>query len=329
MNNRNELFDFYKGLLMFGVIWGHFILHLLVGENNDINIHWILRTYDMPMFMLISGYFFSKSCDKYCLKELLVNKLTTIAIPCVIWSLLYSYGKSVDCFYFLTAILISSISMAFIHKVVKQKTIKGILITLLCIFFHFINLPLWNLAYLFPFFVLGYYNYGFHCSMNRLYVVLAFITSLCFWNTEYTVWNSGSCLTSNYMMIPIVIFRNLIAILGGYSFIFLSTILFNTINKNSFPFKTIILAGKESLLLYILQCFPFRVCENIMYKIVDYLGFNPISFNKQFFGYVIAPISSFFLMAILLYMISLMKKNKYTYLLCGPKIQDIRKRWTN
>lgn len=82
---RDNKHDFYKGLLMWGVVWGHCITVLLNGAENNIGIHLILRTYDMPFFMLISGFFFAFSIKKYTLKDLLKNKITTILLPTFFW----------------------------------------------------------------------------------------------------------------------------------------------------------------------------------------------------------------------------------------------------
>lgn len=54
---RDARFDFYKGMFIWGVVWGLAITALLNGQINDVGKHPIMRTYDMPGFMAISGFF--------------------------------------------------------------------------------------------------------------------------------------------------------------------------------------------------------------------------------------------------------------------------------
>lgn len=81
---RDSKIDFYKGMLMVGVIWGHTInaYHL---SDYTCWIHLFFRTYDMPFFMLLSGVFLAVSIQKYDLKKLLLNKLTTLFVPLAVW----------------------------------------------------------------------------------------------------------------------------------------------------------------------------------------------------------------------------------------------------
>lgn len=155
---RNERIDFYKAMLMLGVVWGHCITNLLVGDDNTIGIHVIVRTYDMPMFMLISGYFLAFSMEKRTWSTLVKEKVMRIALPMIFWGLLICKGKVInvfDCFYFLSALFLSSIVVLTIGKI-NKLCIQIITFIFVTIVLNFIPLYLWNLSYLFPYFVLGY-----------------------------------------------------------------------------------------------------------------------------------------------------------------------------
>ena len=54
---RNAKWDFYRGLLIWGVVIGHTITALKSGDSSYVWLHTFLRMYDMPMFAFISGYF--------------------------------------------------------------------------------------------------------------------------------------------------------------------------------------------------------------------------------------------------------------------------------
>lgn len=155
--NRNEKFDFYKGILMFGVIWGHTITNLLCGSQNNIDIHWIMRTYDMPLFMVISGYFMSFTLSRKSLYQAIKDKVTMILLPTLIWGLIITYGKSVGPLYFLWAIFYSSLIMAILCKVVKSNVLRSIICVIIVISLNFAPFTWSNMSYLFPFFALGYF----------------------------------------------------------------------------------------------------------------------------------------------------------------------------
>ena len=53
-------YDLYKGLLMFSVILGHTFTAISVNSY----LHIFIRSFDMPFFAFISGYFLRKSCKK-------------------------------------------------------------------------------------------------------------------------------------------------------------------------------------------------------------------------------------------------------------------------
>jgi len=166
---RNERMDFYKGVLMFGVIWGHAITSLLAGSQNNVSIHWIMRTYDMPLFMLISGYFLGFSLKKRSLKELIKDKLTTIFFPAYIWGVIitYSYMLAFLSLYFLWAVFFSSLIIAFIAKTCANIKIGIIYVLIVTVLLQFIPDTLWNLSYLFPFFAIGYFINAFEIKPRR------------------------------------------------------------------------------------------------------------------------------------------------------------------
>jgi hypothetical protein len=153
---RNEEVDFFKGLLMLGVIWGHTITSLKCGSTSSIWIHTFFRTYDMPFFMVISGFFLSYSAHRYTTVTLIKNKLTTIALPAAVWSLVFYHHPWNN--YFLWAVFVSSVIVILTCALIKHSKIRIICFTMITLAFHTTNMYIWNLPYLFPFFVLGYYG---------------------------------------------------------------------------------------------------------------------------------------------------------------------------
>ncbi len=121
---RNERYDFYKAVLMFGVVWGHTITNMGGGEISC-NITWFLRLYDMLFFMLISGYFLKFNVEKYNTKQLLLNKITTILLPTILWTLILTMGQHLfSGYYFLHAIFYSSVTIILIEKLLGSEEFK-------------------------------------------------------------------------------------------------------------------------------------------------------------------------------------------------------------
>lgn len=88
MKNRDNKFDFIKGILIILVVIGHAIQALYGIDNKEVwynPIFNIVYTFHMPLFIFISGYFFSSSL-KYSFSILLEKKATRLLVPTFIWS---------------------------------------------------------------------------------------------------------------------------------------------------------------------------------------------------------------------------------------------------
>lgn len=155
---RNQKFDFLKGLLMFGVIWGHLITCLLNNAHNDVSIHWMMRTFDMPFFMLISGYFLAIGMQRKSVKQMLLDKVTTILLPTVLWSVLCSMFRAWDMFYFLWAVFYSSVFMT-VCQCFKNEKLRLVAHILVAIAISCVPYTFYNMSYLYPFFVMGYWYF--------------------------------------------------------------------------------------------------------------------------------------------------------------------------
>ena len=325
MEERNSIYDFYKGFLMWGVIWGHCITALLNGDVNTNGIHLILRTYDMPFFMLISGFFFSFSVQKYTLKKLITNKITTILIPTILWGLVCSNFKDVDSYYFLWAVFLSALIVAVVTTTQLPSYGKMIVFGVIIIALHIQPYYLWNLSYLFPYFVLGYY--GVIIKKQKYYnielPIIIFVTCLCFWKSSYTIWNAGANILHGGGKLALTIaLRTIVAISGIIvvkSLLDVSYTYLKTNKKTWVEFVT--LCGKNTLALYILQqIVVFRYVRKIVRFICAHFQTNPFNFNEKFLGYILAPLLAILIMWFLVQFILWCKSHKYTNKLFGFKI---------
>lgn len=326
---RDNRIDFVKGILMWGVIYGHTINALTSGVQHDgVILHTFIRIYDMPFFMFLSGFFMRKSLGKHGVKYQLVNRTSMILLPILIWTLPRLHFSYHD-YYFLWAVYASSIVCiftSFLTKKISQDKLRNIfeLFTLIVVVvtLHLFYVP-WNLFYLLPFFIVGYYvkRLDFAFPIKKL-PSLVFIIGLCFWSTRYTPWEIDALSWEQHPVnIIIYAYRFLLGILGIYIMGGILTKVYE-ISKNGGGIIT--LCGKETLALYLLQGI---VIERILNRIINYTEtWLKISTYPQVFlnllGYVFAPVISFIVMVALYRCIIWMKNHHFTKKLFGFKLLE-------
>lgn len=223
IGKRNEDVDFYKGLLMWGVIYGH----MLAGINRTFDtgssfLYAFLTIFDMPFFMILSGFFLKKSLSKKTVIELLRSRTTMIFVPIVIWTLIagqWTIGR----YYFLWAVYVSSLICIFTRILSSLfsnrlgKTVEYLVYVLFIAFTYFYYVP-WNMFYLFPFFIVGYSLDNVSFKVKNLKVAFfLFVIGLCFWTSEYRPWVMGwNAWNENPFAIVIYVYRFLLALLGVF-----------------------------------------------------------------------------------------------------------------
>ena len=189
---RDQRIDFIKGMLMWCVVYGHMINVLLCGAPHPpVWLHTFVRTFDMPFFMVLSGYFLKNSLEKREWWEVFANRITMIFVPIAVWTLLTCH-VSYTMYYFLWAVLISSLiciagnkMLAWVPKKFRSP-LELLLYIGVAVLLHAVKIP-WNLFYLFQFFVFGYYmrNVRFELSRRALCAMCSvFVVLLCFWQPQ-------------------------------------------------------------------------------------------------------------------------------------------------
>jgi fucose 4-O-acetylase-like acetyltransferase len=132
----------------------------------------------MPLFMLISGYFFYFSCNKYSFREGVISRFTKVLLPVIVWATLYFIAymslsgehlsiKATVIYYiklcttsiwFLWAVFFCSLAVLVVKHFFKDNICIYLLLFLLTFVVpDFFIIFLYKFMY--PFFVLGYlYN---------------------------------------------------------------------------------------------------------------------------------------------------------------------------
>lgn len=327
---RDGRYDFIKGLLMLGVIWGHLITAFLANEPNHVAIHWIVRTYDMPFFMLISGYFLRFSIARHRVLPVLADKVTALLLPCVLWSILASRFQNFISYYFLMAVFASSVALT-LTSLLKRRSWQVACVALVTALLHcFPDVPA-NLSYLFPFFALGYF-----VDVNRLFrrrwalpALLAWVAMLFFWRVEFNIWSYDGCLIGRGVeALVIVTFRLLIALAGLMGVGHLCVWAYQRFASSHHPlFQLLLECGRLTMPLYILQQIViFKLLAPLMLLLCQRLGHNPLNFNQVVLGYVLAPLSALALIYVLVTAVRWSKARRPWSYLWGVRAYTFLKR---
>lgn len=194
-HQRIIVFDIIKLFAIFLVIWGHCILHL---QNHQYNVwgnplyRWI-ASFHMPLFMMISGFFSSKTLG---IREFAQKKFHQLILPSLTFGVLFVLSwhfvcgggvlkPYILCYWFLKSAFICSLLYFMAEKF--QNRIVGYIITIgisLWCFLYFVNL-----MYI-PFLVgVGLYQHKNRFIRNSLPILLftgtGFLSMFFYW--DYTM----------------------------------------------------------------------------------------------------------------------------------------------
>lgn len=328
---RDQRIDFIKCMLMWGVVYGHTINALLLGiAHVPIWLHTFVRTFDMPFFMILSGFFLRKSLVKRSAIDVFVNRLSMILVPTVVWTLLLCRIDIFNRYYFLWAVLCSGIVCIVGHATV-QLLHSGIRWGLECLLYigvivllHIFKVP-WNMFYLFPFFVVGYYLRDVNVDKKLGWIMsVVFIVGLCFWESSYTPWSIGAhAWRENPNAFLIYGYRFFLGIAGVYTM----GIVFDSIRRlcgeESFFVQVVVGWGRETLALYILQALCVEIGLRLLLE--HFMRLSAVSTSGSIvnlIGYFIAPILSFLSLWILFNVVKGLKSRKVLKYAFGFKVMQ-------
>ena len=328
---RDKSIDFIKGMLMWCVVYGHTINVFLGGiPHSPIWSHTFVRTFDMPFFMILSGYFLRKSLARKSAWSVTVNRIMMIFVPIVIWSLILGHGNVFNSYYFLWAVLVSGMICIVAHQIrcgvpgLAGQILELVVLVGCVIALHVIRVP-WNLFYLFPFFVVGYYASDVNFNLSkRWYVifVMVFVAGLCFWSGRYTPWHTDALAWRvNLGVIWIYAYRFALGIVGVVVMKKFFDILRGLAGVESFVVNVIAEVGKETLALYILQTILLETATRRIVRLI-YAQYT-ITLSQSlvnFVGYVVAPVLSFTIMVVILRIVQAMKSNSLLKHMFGFKM---------
>lgn len=325
---RDGKLDFYKAFLIWSVVLGH-CMNALWQTGNF--MHLALRTFDLPMFMYISGFLLKGSIKRYECFQLILNKITNIIAPAIIWIFIsYLFGDK-HMYYFLWSVFFSSVIVCLIARISSElhrcysfkivSLFELTLIVLIALCMHFIPVNIVNISYLFPFFAIGYFSknvsqvdWKWGCVSLALFIYLIVFV----WTPHYTIWNTGGyILRDTTFMLKVVFLRLFIGMLGIYAVCFLLGALYNMF-KNDKAMKFIQNVGKETLSIYLMQ---HVVVEIFLVRFVRNMNIYDNLQNHQIvIGYLVTPLISIILLLLMYGLVTMLKESKYTKWLFGFKV---------
>lgn len=345
-NKRIEYIDYIKGICIFIVVWGHSIQNM--GDGNDFwenPIHEFICSFHMPIFMMVSGFFFSKVIGKSLL-ETIRRRFTQLIVPCFGWSLvltvittcyllydglpvsplerirtlLYETGTR---FWFLRSVFICYILAITSMKVMTvigvketRRDVAAFLISLLLFLLLPDNGRLHLDKFMYPFFWMGYFLHKHIEFILRyrtrllLFSFVAFALLLLVWEREHYIYITGMSLyelTNGHLT-----FHDLPDRLSIISYRYLigatgSLFIFLLLQRLYHPrYRLIEKAGTYTLGIYTTHIL-------IEGNILSHIDLSHIGFG--IYNFIITPIVSVVLIALCIGILRILEKTRYTRLL--------------
>ena len=339
--SRIEYIDFIKGLAIFLVIWGHCIQNFGIRDETFFNnpIHILICSFHMPIFMVVSGFFFYKSL-RFNFKQLFSNKFRQLILPIFSWTVIsvsitmtekaitsgidsisikhqihnILYG-TVTNFWFIRSVFICYM-LTFISKRVFTKDYIACFLSVV----FFLALPdNFRLAldkFMFLFFWMGYFIHKYleqlkqHKKSIFIISLCIWILLLCFWEKKYYIYITGCAFyhIENFHLIPeeflprfsIVAYRYLIGIAGSFVFFFFAQLSY----RPYLHFITII--GQKTLGIYIIHLI-------LMGMIMPYIQWSQSNFYS--FSLLYTPLTAIGLLCSSILITWILEKNKITNLI--------------
>lgn len=334
---RIEYIDFIKGLAIFLVIWGHCIQNFGIRDGSFFEnpVHILLCSFHMPIFMVVSGFFFYKSL-KLSFRQLIQEKGRQLILPMFSWSIIVTllgtlhqiadqgithisfiskihdilYG-TVTNFWFIRSVFVCYIITA-ISKYFIRKDIWACIVSILLFLALPDNFRLSLDKFMLPFFWLGYFLQKHLTTLNHYKIsillcsFILWIIMLFLWEKKYYIYVTGCAFyeiqhfrfiaIDFYPRLTILLFRYLIGIAGSLTFFFTAQMIYRKL------LSSIAYIGQKTLGIYIIHII-------LMSQIIPLFQWTETNFF--IFNFIQTPILALLLLLASLLIIKILEINKY------------------
>ena len=292
---RNLFLDFVKAFAIILVVVGHNIqcgsgTNYLKEELFFDNIIFkYIYSFHMPLFMLISGYFFAYGINKEA-KDIFINKFKSLIVPILTWAIVplvvfisvkflknefsiistitYYISYSLHSLWFLWAVFWCSLIVLITNKMFKDNILIYILIFTISFFIPDVyNLALYK--FMFPYFVIGYLykKYNLQENLSPIYNsnyfvclsgVIFFILLYYFERNSYIYVSKHTILNKDIInQLSIDFYRYFIGFIGSIFTLSLLFKIYNIITKQIILKENhfLLTIGKNTMGIYIISNF--------------------------------------------------------------------------
>ena len=286
-SKRIEYIDYTKAFAIFMVIVGHSIQNLSTCNELDI-IYSFIYSFHMPLFMVLSGFFITKTFHSGII-QFLTTRSIHLLLPVLSFSIIvflihwltpldmttglnffeYIFGGDM---WFLKYLFACSFIAFIANKIFKKTYLAAIIPTVLLI-----SLSRVGIFRLLPFLWLGYYIHKYEYFVSKhikclLFIsITAFAFLLMFWKMEYDaplyrIITFKHSITISFYAFCVIIYRFLIGAFGSLFFIFLFKMICDKNIQIKFPTlsRYIMNAGKRTLGIYCLQIYLLEDAANYL-----------------------------------------------------------------
>ncbi len=343
MNNYSDrliLFDSLKLFAIFLVLWGHTIQYLLSTEFADEPVYRMIYSFHMPLFMMITGFFFAKTFKSGFINTTL-KKFRQLIIPALVWSVLFSVLKTLKTgmpsldyiianisngFWFLKSAFICCLLGYPICKFLNYRVLLGGVI------FCFSQTPFdssLQISFMFPCFYCGMFLQWKYKYVRKMKLsiplmitgIIAVLGNLALDSELYRLTFDAIYLRPVWQDASVIMLR-LFRIILGISVSLFIIFAFEGITRKMLEYttlnKVIVMLGSETLGIYILQSYLLE------YLMARHLNFDNMPFAT--FNFVVAPAISLIILLISICIIKTLKTNRYfAAILFGSRIQECQK----
>lgn len=270
--------DLVKGCAMLLIVWGHVTNALFAGEVvYYFPAKLVGATFVIPILTWVSGYLACDSLKKRTFAQYISARCRRIAVPCIVWNILVwmvinlaksalNRGKlspiSLGGYWFLWALLISDIILTLEIKFCNNYMQIVLLSIAICILLIVLPIELWYLAWVYPYFIVGYFSSHIIEKMKQCFwtvwvmAVMMYVLVLPFFKDEYLVYYSGSNIWQGkgvLSQLGIDLYRFIIGMLGIIVMYGLCIMVINSITEHNFLMRMIIRLGKHSMGIYLIH----------------------------------------------------------------------------
>jgi len=298
MAERNNYFDYVKGILIFLVVLAHGIQYLLYQDKSFFGnvIYKVIYMFHMPLFIAISGYFAYISLNHHSVMKFVVSKIKYILIPLIVWIILNAFmqtgfEESFSFVFFVTkiknfilsfhiwflwAIFFYSLLFAFLKFYKLDNKLPVLLMVIVLAILYTRRNSSYIIVSFCPFFVLGYIIPilkldNVQTKLRKLLPVLAIAFLACFF-----LWSDNNYVYMNPMgfnNIGYSLFRDVVAIISSILFMYILSFLYERYLGNKVS-KILFEVGKNSLGIYLIQDIFFSFVSIYLkeYGMTDIVG---------------------------------------------------------